>query len=149
STGFCRAWRPCRGVEEDAGALLHPSRAPSRSGAQRGRGERADRPRARERTVREGRGRGDALMLACVVWRRGLERQKGRPARFALSSGAMRAVFTPVVLALAGLLSCGGDLPGVIRDEMTTTSQVKAGATTVVLFTDFQCPFCRRTHAAL
>jgi predicted DsbA family dithiol-disulfide isomerase len=29
------------------------------------------------------------------------------------------------------------------------TAQARPGAATVVFFTDFQCPFCRKTHAAL
>lgn len=67
---------------------------------------------------------------------------------------AMRAravfVFAFVLVVAASLLSaCGAEVPGVIRDEMAKTSQVKAGAATVVFFTDFQCPFCRKTHAAL
>jgi predicted DsbA family dithiol-disulfide isomerase len=60
----------------------------------------------------------------------------------------VRAVVFTFVVLFAGS-ACGGDLPGVIRDELTMTSQMKSGATTVVFFTDFQCPFCRRTHAAL
>ena len=54
-----------------------------------------------------------------------------------------------MIVALA-LSACGGELPAVIRDEMATTSQAKpGGVATVVFFSDFQCPFCRRTHAAL
>jgi protein-disulfide isomerase len=49
----------------------------------------------------------------------------------------------------AATTACSGELPLVIRDEMATTSQVKPGAVTIVFFTDFQCPHCRRTHAAL
>jgi predicted DsbA family dithiol-disulfide isomerase len=59
----------------------------------------------------------------------------------------MRALLAALVVSV--LFACGGELPVVIRDEMTKTSQTKAGAATVVFFTDFQCPFCRRTHAAL
>jgi len=60
--------------------------------------------------------------------------------------------FTFVLLVLVLVLAlgaCGAGVPAVIRDEMTKTSQVKAGAATIVFFTDFQCPFCRKTHAAL
>jgi predicted DsbA family dithiol-disulfide isomerase len=59
----------------------------------------------------------------------------------------MRAVFVALVISV--LFACGGELPSVIRDEMATTSKVKSGAATVVFFTDFQCPYCRKTHAAL
>lgn len=53
------------------------------------------------------------------------------------------------LLAALAVPGCGGEVPLVIRDEMTTTSKVKPGAVTIVFFTDFQCPFCRRTHMAL
>jgi predicted DsbA family dithiol-disulfide isomerase len=42
--------------------------------------------------------------------------------------------------------SCGGGVPPAIRDEL---ARAPRGTVTVVFFTDFQCPFCRRTHAAL
>lgn len=50
-----------------------------------------------------------------------------------------------LVLACA-LVACGGGAPPVIRDEI---ARAPRGMVTVVFFTDFQCPFCRRTHAAL
>lgn len=62
----------------------------------------------------------------------------------------MRAwVVVHLLVLLTSLVACGGELPLVIRDEMVKTSQSKPGAATVVFFTDFQCPFCRKTHAAL
>jgi len=54
-----------------------------------------------------------------------------------------------VVGLLLGLGGCAAEAPLAIRDEMAITKQVQPGATTVVFFTDFQCPYCRRTHAAL
>jgi predicted DsbA family dithiol-disulfide isomerase len=42
--------------------------------------------------------------------------------------------------------ACGGSVPPPIRDEL---ARAPRGTVTVVFFTDFQCPFCRRTHAAL
>ena len=63
-----------------------------------------------------------------------------------------RAVFTVtfvLIVLVSTLTACGAEVPTVIRDEMAKTSQVKAGAATIVFFTDFQCPFCRKTHAAL
>ncbi len=58
--------------------------------------------------------------------------------------------FAFVLFILVSMLSaCGAGVPPVIRDEMTRTAQVKSGAATIVFFTDFQCPFCRKTHAAL
>jgi protein-disulfide isomerase len=44
------------------------------------------------------------------------------------------------------LVSCGAAVPPAIRDEL---ARAPRGTVTVVSFTDFQCPFCRRTHAAL
>lgn len=46
-------------------------------------------------------------------------------------------------LSLAG--ACAG-APPVIRDEIARSPR---GVVTIVFFTDFQCPFCRRTHEAL
>jgi len=54
----------------------------------------------------------------------------------------------PLFLLSALLLSCAGT-PAVVRAEEARTSAVKPGAVTIVFFTDFQCPFCRRTHAML
>ncbi|WP_169927813.1 DsbA family protein [Labilithrix luteola] len=49
--------------------------------------------------------------------------------------------------SLATLLAaCGASVPAGIRDEMARSPKDTA---TVVVFTDFQCPFCRRTHAKL
>jgi predicted DsbA family dithiol-disulfide isomerase len=47
---------------------------------------------------------------------------------------------------VASVMACRPALPQAIQDEMTVTPR---GQATVVFFTDFQCPFCRRTHAAL
>jgi protein-disulfide isomerase len=60
----------------------------------------------------------------------------------------MRARVVHFLSALL-LCTCGGELPLVIKDEMAKTTQTKPGAATIVFFTDFQCPFCRKTHAAL
>lgn len=47
---------------------------------------------------------------------------------------------------LVHVASCGGGVPPAIRDEL---ARAPRGTVTVVFFTDLQCPFCRRTHAAL
>ncbi|HVJ91570.1 MAG TPA: thioredoxin domain-containing protein [Labilithrix sp.] len=57
-----------------------------------------------------------------------------------------RVLLLSFVLAL---FSACAEVPAAIRDEMNKTAQTKPGAATVVFFTDFQCPFCRKTHAAL
>lgn len=61
----------------------------------------------------------------------------------------MRARAAFLIAAILSVVGCKPELPAVIRDEIATTSKVSPGATTVVFFTDFQCPFSRRTHAAL
>ena len=59
------------------------------------------------------------------------------------------ASFGVLLLGLLGLLTSCAEVPLAIRDEIATTSRVQPGAVTVVFFTDFQCPYCRRTHAEL
>lgn len=54
-----------------------------------------------------------------------------------------------LVGVLAALSACGTEPPAAIRQDMVQTAKLRPGAVTVVFFTDFQCPFCRRTHAAL
>ncbi|MBX3188088.1 MAG: thioredoxin domain-containing protein [Labilithrix sp.] len=49
-------------------------------------------------------------------------------------------------IALAAFVACSAQLPSVIRDEL---ERAPRGTVTIVFFTDFQCPFCRRTHVAL
>jgi protein-disulfide isomerase len=44
------------------------------------------------------------------------------------------------------LTAACASVPSVVRREMANS---KDGMATVVFFTDFQCPFCRRTHKAL
>ena len=58
----------------------------------------------------------------------------------------MWRVPTLALLASLAFTACGGGVPPVIRDELT---RAPPGVVTVVFFTDFQCPHCRRTHAAL
>jgi protein-disulfide isomerase len=47
---------------------------------------------------------------------------------------------------VASAVACRPALPQAIQDEMAGTPR---GQVTVLFFTDFECPFCRRTHAAL
>ncbi len=63
--------------------------------------------------------------------------------------GVQRLFSSPslALLAFSALASsCGGGLPPAIRDEL---ARAPRGTVTVVFFTDFQCPFCQRTHAVL
>ena len=50
------------------------------------------------------------------------------------------------VALLLSLLACAPSMPARMREELAKSPP---GTATVVFFTDFQCPFCRRTHAAL
>jgi predicted DsbA family dithiol-disulfide isomerase len=56
----------------------------------------------------------------------------------------IRLAFALILAATAA--SCGAQLPSVIREEM---ARAPRGTVTIVVFTDLQCPYCRRTHAAL
>lgn len=60
----------------------------------------------------------------------------------------MRFTLALGLCLLFSALGCAS-APAVIRDELALTERTKPGAATVVFFTDFQCPFCRKTHAAL
>lgn len=57
---------------------------------------------------------------------------------------AVRSII--VVLATLATLAACRSVPSAVQRELAKTPR---GQTVVVLFTDFQCPFCRRTHAAL
>lgn len=59
---------------------------------------------------------------------------------------ALRASLTLCVVSGASLQACGGALPAAIQEEM---DRAPRGTAMVVFFTDFQCPYCRRTHDAL
>lgn len=52
-------------------------------------------------------------------------------------------------LSASALSSCAGQVPTAIRADVAQTERLRPNATTIVFFTDFQCPFCRKTHAAL
>jgi protein-disulfide isomerase len=53
--------------------------------------------------------------------------------------------FVGLVVALV-LSACAPAWPVAVRDDL---ARAPKGGVTVVVFTDFQCPHCRRTHAAL
>lgn len=58
-----------------------------------------------------------------------------------------RALTAVAVLFGVALAACARPAPPKV--VAATLARAPRGAVTVVFFTDFQCPFCRRTHAAL
>lgn len=62
---------------------------------------------------------------------------------FEMRTTAMR---TGLLIIVSLLAACGASVPVGIRDELARSPKDTA---TVVVFTDFQCPYCRRTHAKL
>jgi protein-disulfide isomerase len=92
----------------------------------------------------------DSSAIACAVaaaarLRLGLHEWPPWPAFVAGAAGLLAAVLVPLV---AGASIRAGTLatPQVIRDEMAATPR---GEVTLVDFVDFECPFCRMTHAEL
>ena len=59
--------------------------------------------------------------------------------------GIFALVFVVLVVVSCGA-SCAATVPPFVREEM---AKAPRGTATIVFFTDFECPFCRRTHAAL
>lgn len=52
-------------------------------------------------------------------------------------------------LALGSLATACTSVPGPVRAESARTASIAKGKVTIVRYVDFQCPFCRRAHAAL
>jgi uncharacterized membrane protein/predicted DsbA family dithiol-disulfide isomerase len=88
----------------------------------------------------------DVSGIACVVaaaarLRLGLHESPPWPVTVAGVAGLLAAVLVPLVPGMRA-----SDTPQVIRDEMAATPR---GEVTLVDFVDFECPFCRMTHAEL
>lgn len=59
----------------------------------------------------------------------------------------VRAVLrSPAAALVVAAASCAPALPAAVREDL---SRAPKGTATVVLFSDFQCPHCRRVHAML
>jgi protein-disulfide isomerase len=92
----------------------------------------------------------DASALGCALaaaarLRFGLDGSPPWPATVAGAAGLLAAVAVPFGVG-AGMRASVPPTPQVIRDEMAATPQ---GEITLVDFVDFECPFCRMTHAEL
>jgi protein-disulfide isomerase len=92
----------------------------------------------------------DVSALACaaaaaVRLRLGLDESPPWPATVAGATGLLAAVAAPLAVG-AGMRANIAPTPQVIRDEMAATPR---GEVTLVDFVDFECPFCRMTHAEL
>ena len=91
---------------------------------------------------------GASILLAALSILRAMRGWEPPESRRQLALGA-----APLALAVAVPIGVGmklraipSDVPDVIAAEMKKTGP---GKVTVVDFVDFECPFCRRTHAAL
>ena len=86
-----------------------------------------------------------AIVTAFVAWWRFAATAEEAPPRALVAAGA--ASMLAAALAPVGIgWWLGGRTPAVIRTEMARSP---AGQVTVVDFVDFECPFCRMTHAEL
>jgi len=89
----------------------------------------------------------DASGVACgaaSAWRWVKARSAAAPPPALACVGALALAAAGVLPFVTGSKKPG--VPGVIRAEMAGTP---AGEVTIVDFVDFECPFCRMTHAAL
>lgn len=84
-------------------------------------------------------------VLSIVRWRKGWDPPRGRLAPTVAALAMVASIGVPFAIG-ARLRAIPGDVPAVIADEMRLTGE---GRVTVVDFVDFECPFCRMTHAEL
>jgi len=68
-------------------------------------------------------------------------------ARLARLARLTRLALVPLA-SLTSLVGCGS-LPTAVRTETAKTAKTAPGKVTVVRFVDFECPFCRKAHAAM
>lgn len=83
--------------------------------------------------------------LAIARWRRGWDPAPGRALPAVVVLGLLGAVALPLGIGFQRR-PIPYEVPAVIADEMRRTEK---GKVTVVDFVDFECPFCRMTHAEL
>jgi uncharacterized membrane protein/protein-disulfide isomerase len=93
---------------------------------------------------------GSALIVfALALWGR-REEPAGATGRLVAGLGGMVAVLLPIIIGMARLPPAGAaeakqvaELPKPIADEQ------RPGVVTIYEYLDFECPFCRKQHAAL
>ncbi len=84
-------------------------------------------------------------VLAIVRWRKAWDPPSGRLIPSVATLGMVASIGVPFAIGFQ-LRAIPGDVPAAIADEMRLTGR---GRVTVVDFVDFECPFCRMTHAEL
>jgi uncharacterized membrane protein len=85
------------------------------------------------------------VVLAVLRWRSGWDPPPGRLAAGGALGALVLAVAVPLIVGFRRT-PLPTDLPPVIAEEMRRTGK---GRVTIVDFVDFECPFCRMTHAEL
>ena len=84
-------------------------------------------------------------VLSVLRWRKQWDPPSGRLIPGLAVGGLLLAIATPLAVGFQQRI-LPQDLPATIADEMKRTGR---GKVTVVDFVDFECPFCRMTHAEL
>lgn len=83
--------------------------------------------------------------LSVLRWRKGWDPPSGRLLSAVAVGALLLSIATPLAVGLRSRV-LPQDLPPPIAEEMRRTGR---GKVTIVDFVDFECPYCRRTHAAL
>ncbi|MBX3206988.1 MAG: thioredoxin domain-containing protein [Labilithrix sp.] len=83
--------------------------------------------------------------IAILRWRKAWDPPRGRLVPTASAVGLVASIGVPFAVGFQ-LRAIPGDVPAVIAEEMRASGR---GKVTVVDFVDFECPFCRMTHAEL
>ena len=84
-------------------------------------------------------------VLSIARWRQGWDPPAGRAVSAAVVIALVPAIGVPVAIGFQKR-ALPHDVPPAIADEMKRTGREKV---TVVDFADFECPYCRETHARL
>lgn len=83
--------------------------------------------------------------LSIARWRKGWDPPSGRAVPASAALGLVAAMGVPFGIGLQ-MRAIPADVPEAIAEEMRRTGR---GKVTIVDFADFECPFCRMTHAEL